>query len=232
MQHSPCTQDILKRRDQRLLEEPEEAEPEEAQAKPQGGRACSGRGRGGRGRGGRGRGGRSAMKRPAAAKRTSAPPGESGQPDPESAPSKPRPKRKPKAPDADADTGAEGDHTKSNAPDASASKEPPKKKSRGSQAASADQDVPARKTFAKRSYPPKEGPGREKWVALREVFESQLAQKFRFPTKYEDCYRNLGFQAFRNAVLRFSVPNTSLYMCSCRTSSGSSSRRGPVATRH
>eukprot|EP00439_Symbiodinium_sp_Y106_P014782 s1931_g2.t1 len=108
------------------------------------------------------------MKRPAAAKRTSAPPGESGQPDPESAPSKPRPKRKPKAPDADADTGAEGDHTKSNAPDASASKEPPKKKSRGSQAASADQDVPARKTFAKRSYPPKEGPGREKWVALRE----------------------------------------------------------------
>ncbi|CAE7261290.1 unnamed protein product [Symbiodinium sp. CCMP2592] len=65
----------------------------------------------------------------------------------------------------------------------------------GSRGSAAENDAPGTKTFAKRSCPPKPGPGLEKWVALKEVFESQLAPKFRFPTKYEDCYSNLGFEA-------------------------------------
>ncbi|CAE7230856.1 unnamed protein product [Symbiodinium microadriaticum] len=42
-----------------------------------------------------------------------------------------------------------------------------------------------KQTFAKRNCPKEGQQGREKWLALREVFESELAHRFRFPSKYE-----------------------------------------------
>ena len=160
-------QEILKRRDQRASLEA---------TGPTGGR-----GRGGRGRGGRGRGCTAVMKRPAAAKST-APTGESAPSIPE-----PKPKRRCKALDAQDDPVPKQPKRMSETKDAS--KEPPKKTSRASRTGEEEAGTLARKTFAKRSCPASEGPTREKWLGLKEVFESQLAPKFRFPTKYEDCCR-------------------------------------------
>ena len=58
----------------------------------------------------------------------------------------------------------------------------PSKKPRVSKGAA----VEDKKTFARRYCPAEGRQGREKWLALKEVFESELAPEFRFPGKYED----------------------------------------------
>ena len=131
-----------------------------------------GRGRGrGRGRGsgrgsGKGRGGK-ILKRPSAA---------AGKQD-----------AKKKAPQKNAGKKAKAKPKKLKAEEEHAAGKKPEKRSKAPEDAEAIEAKARRSTstFARR-YCPKSGPNREKWLGLRDVWQSHLAPKISHPSKYED----------------------------------------------
>ncbi|CAE7486429.1 unnamed protein product [Symbiodinium sp. CCMP2592] len=73
-------------------------------------------------------------------------------------------------------------------PRTSKAKLPAEEKPSSKPGSSRDAAVDGKKTFARRYCPAEGRQGREKWLALKEVFEAELANKFRFPGKYEDAF--------------------------------------------